>query len=61
MFGKLGLDYYVTNRATISLGLIKVHGQFNPNETINATTDSLLLFRYKKRQQRALYFGHTII
>ena len=42
MFGKLGLDYYVTNRATISLGLIKVHGQFNPNETINATTDSLL-------------------
>ncbi len=42
LFGKLGLDYYVTNRATISLGLIKVHGQFNPNETINATTDSLL-------------------
>ncbi len=42
VFGKLGLDYYVTNRATISLGLIKVHGQFNPNETINATTDSLL-------------------
>lgn len=42
LFGKLGLDYYVTNRATISLGLIKVHGQFNPNETINSTTDSLL-------------------
>ena len=41
-FGKIGLDYYVTNRATISLGLIKVHGMFNPRETINATTDSLL-------------------
>ena len=42
LFGKLGLDYYVTNRATISLGYIKVHGQFNPLETINSTTDSLL-------------------
>ena len=42
LFGKLGLDYYVTNRATISLGVIKVHGKFEPNETINAQTDSLL-------------------
>ncbi len=42
VFGKLGLDYYVTNRATISLGAVKVHGQFDPNETINSTTDSLL-------------------
>ncbi len=42
LFGKLGVDYYVTNRATISLGLIKVHGQFNPDETIHSTTDSLL-------------------
>jgi ferric enterobactin receptor len=41
-FGKIGLDYYVTNRATISLGLIKVHGMFNPHEVITATTDSLL-------------------
>ncbi|MEO8820289.1 MAG: TonB-dependent receptor [Ginsengibacter sp.] len=42
VFGKLGLDYYITNRATISLGAVKVHGNFNPNETINSTTDSLL-------------------
>ena len=42
VFGKLGLDYYVTNRATISLGLIKVHGKFDPNETIHSSTDSLL-------------------
>ncbi|MEP6584061.1 MAG: outer membrane beta-barrel protein [Ginsengibacter sp.] len=41
-FGKIGLDYYVTNRATISLAFIKVHGMFNPRETITATTDSLL-------------------
>ena len=42
LFGKLGLDYYITNRATISLGAIKVHGNFNPNEVIHSTTDSLL-------------------
>ena len=42
VFGKLGLDYYITNRATISLGAVKVHGNFNPNEIINSTTDSLL-------------------
>lgn len=41
MFGKLGVDYYVTNRATISVGAIKVHGEFNPGETIDITTDSL--------------------
>ena len=26
VFGKLGLDYYVTNRATISFGAVKVQG-----------------------------------
>lgn len=41
IFGKLGVDYYATNRATISLGAIKVHGEFNPGETIDITTDSL--------------------
>jgi ferric enterobactin receptor len=41
IFGKLGLDYYITNRTTLSLSGIKVHGEFNPNENINITTDSL--------------------
>lgn len=41
LFGKIGLDYFVTNRTTLSLTGIKVHGQFNPNEIINITTDSL--------------------
>ncbi len=41
MFGRVGVDYYVTNRATISVGAIKVHGEFNPGETIAITTDSL--------------------
>jgi outer membrane receptor protein involved in Fe transport len=39
IFGKLGLDYYITNRTTISLSGIKVHGSFKPNSLIK--TDSL--------------------
>ena len=41
MFGRLGLDYFVTNRLTLSLAAVKVHGEFKPNETIGITTDSL--------------------
>ena len=41
LFAKLGIDYFITNRTTLSLSGIKVHGQFNPNETINISTDSL--------------------
>ena len=39
VFGKLGLDYYITNRTTISLSGIKVHGSFKPNSMIRS--DSL--------------------
>jgi ferric enterobactin receptor len=39
IFGRLGIDYFVSNRTTISLAGIKVHGQFKPNSDI--TTDSL--------------------
>ncbi|MBX3252573.1 MAG: TonB-dependent receptor [Chitinophagaceae bacterium] len=41
LFGKLGLDYFVTNRTTLSAGVIRVHGKFRPNETIDIQTDSL--------------------
>jgi outer membrane receptor protein involved in Fe transport len=41
MFGKLGIDYLVTNRTTLSLTGIRVRGQFNPNEQIDISTDSL--------------------
>ncbi|MDB5248905.1 MAG: TonB-dependent receptor [Segetibacter sp.] len=41
VFGKLGLDYYITNRATFSIGAIKVHGEFKPGETIDIASDSL--------------------
>ncbi len=40
-FGKLGFDYFVSNKTTLSLTGFKVHGQFKPSETIGITTDSL--------------------
>ncbi|MEP7319707.1 MAG: outer membrane beta-barrel protein, partial [Panacibacter sp.] len=41
LFAKLGLDYFITNRTTLSLSGIRVHGEFNPYEVIDITTDSL--------------------
>ncbi|CAL1519822.1 outer membrane beta-barrel family protein [Chitinophaga sp. MM2321] len=42
VFGKLGLDYFVTNRTTLSITGIKVHGAMNPSEKIDINTDTLL-------------------
>jgi len=41
IFGKLGADYFITNKTTLSLTGFKVHGEFKPYETIGITTDSL--------------------
>ncbi|MGC4100812.1 outer membrane beta-barrel protein [Ferruginibacter sp.] len=41
LFGKVGLDYFATNRTTLSLSAMKVHGEFNPYELIGISTDSL--------------------
>jgi len=41
IFGKLGLDYFITNKTTLSISGIKVHGEFKPTETIDIRTDSL--------------------
>ncbi len=41
-FGRLGMDYFITNKTTLSVSAVKVHGQFKPSETIDLTTDSLL-------------------
>lgn len=38
LFGRVGLDYFATNRTTFSVGLIKVHGEFNPHDQLE--TDS---------------------
>lgn len=38
LFGRVGLDYFITNRTTLSIGAVKVHGNFNPNDMLS--TDS---------------------
>ncbi len=40
MFGRAGLDYFVTNRTTLSVGFVRVHGEFNPHDVLQ--TDSAL-------------------
>jgi outer membrane receptor protein involved in Fe transport len=41
IFGRAGLDYFVTNRTTLSLAGFRINGQFKPGELIDITTDSL--------------------
>jgi len=41
MFGRLGLDYFVTNKTTLSVAGVKVHGEFKPGDIIDINTDSL--------------------
>ncbi|MEI6948383.1 outer membrane beta-barrel protein [Paraflavisolibacter sp. H34] len=38
IFGRVGVDYFATNRTTISLGAVRVHGSFKPTDYLN--TDS---------------------
>jgi len=40
-FGRLALDYFVTNRTTLSLAGMKVHGEFNPSDASTISTDSI--------------------
>lgn len=40
-FAKLGADYFLNDKTTISLTGIKVHGVFSPNSVLNTQTDSL--------------------
>ncbi len=41
IFGRLGVDYFMTNRTTISLSGVRVHGEFNPTQLLNTNTDTL--------------------
>jgi ferric enterobactin receptor len=51
LFARLGVDYFISNKTTLSLSGIKVHGDFTPGSTI--TTDSLdnlgNIFKYNDR------------
>jgi outer membrane receptor protein involved in Fe transport len=42
MFGRLGLDYFITNKTTLSVSGVKVYGKFRPEENIQVQTDSIL-------------------
>jgi ferric enterobactin receptor len=41
IFGQIGLDYFVSNKTTLSGSYIKVHGGFNPTDVSNIQTDSV--------------------
>ncbi|HXB44763.1 MAG TPA: outer membrane beta-barrel protein [Puia sp.] len=41
IFGQIGLDYFVSNKTTLSGSYIKVHGAFNPTDVSNIQTDSV--------------------
>ena len=38
IFGRIGVDYFATNRATFSFGAVKLYGTFNPGDLLK--TDS---------------------
>ncbi len=41
LFGQIGLDWFVSNKTTLSVAYIKVHGSFNPTDFSQIETDSL--------------------
>ena len=41
LFGRLGVDYFVSNRTTISASATRVRGEFRPSDHLAFTTDSL--------------------
>ncbi len=41
LFGRVGLDYFVTNKTTLSLSAMKMHGDIKPNSLLYINTDSL--------------------
>ena len=51
VFGRLGLDYNVTSRTTLSLSGVHVHGSFKQNSTINSDSlaDGAKLMNYNDR------------
>ncbi len=51
VFGRVGLDYNVTSRTTLSLSGVHVHGSFKQNSTINSDSlaDNAKLMNYNDR------------
>lgn len=49
MFSRVGMDYFVTNRTTLSVAGILGQGKFKPNEDIDITTKTNSLTNYSNR------------
>jgi ferric enterobactin receptor len=58
VFGRLGLDYFVTNRTTLSLSGIKVHGEFEPHDLMNSRIDTLYSTGTKSTFSERITNGH---
>ncbi|MES1225880.1 MAG: TonB-dependent receptor, partial [Bacteroidota bacterium] len=41
IFGRLGFDYYITNKTTLSLTGMRMRGEMSPNSLLEINTDSL--------------------
>src|SRR5664279_4280840 len=41
LFGRIGLDYFVTNKTTLSLSFLRMHGDIKPTSISSITSDSL--------------------
>src|SRR5258708_27958179 len=41
LFGQVGLDYFISNKTTVSASYLKVHGNFSPTDISNLQTDSV--------------------
>ncbi len=41
IFGRLGLDYFITNKTTLSISGVKMHGDMKTTSLLNINTDSL--------------------
>lgn len=53
IFGKLGFDYFISNRTTLSLNAIKVHGEFKPSDIISSTISSNNVTNYANRNSNS--------
>ncbi len=53
IFGKLGFDYFISNRTTLSLNAVKVHGEFKPSDIISSTIASNNTTTYANRNSNS--------
>ncbi|PSL19917.1 TonB-dependent receptor [Chitinophaga ginsengisoli] len=60
MFGRLGADYFATNRTTLSISGIRVHGSFKPSSILDINTDTLFSGAPTTAFSRRVTSGHRV-